>query len=122
MGTVNAAANSFMRANVNHTQYPVPRDSEERRRILSDLARATYAGKRLASYRRVLGALLVTVGAPVIALNSSTSPAIRHAITILALVWLALVLPMVRLLCTEWQNNRLTEHLRVLVYTDDLSV
>ena len=96
-------------------QFSPPHDREPQRN-LAELLRATYDGKRLASFRRVLTALLIATGTPVLVLSRSSEPAIRHLLMILTLVWLALLLPTVRLLCTEWQNQRLTERLQALVY------
>jgi hypothetical protein len=72
-------------------------------------------GKRLASFRRILVALLVAVGAPMAALSRSVDPTIRHVLTILAMAWVFLFLPTVRLLCMEWRNGRTVESLQLLV-------
>jgi len=101
------------------SSYPRARPGEERRRNLADLLRATYDGRRLSWFRRVLGALLIITGAPAVVLIECGGSIFRRATVILALLWLFLVLPMVRLLCLEWRNTRLTERLRVLVYSDD---
>lgn len=101
------------------SSYAGARPGEERKKNLADLLRATYDGRRLAWFRRVLGALLIITGAPAIVLIECGSPILRRATVILALIWLFLVLPMVRLLCLEWRNTRLTERLRVLVDSDD---
>jgi hypothetical protein len=93
-----------------------PRLDADRQASLSDLNRATYEANRLASFRRVLGAFLIILGAPVMALGQSASPTLRHALTILALSWLALVVPMVRLLYLEWHKRRLADNLGALVY------
>jgi hypothetical protein len=95
---------------------PTSQDNEERQRNLSELLHATSEGKKLASFRRVLGTLLVITAAPVMVLSRSADPTIRRALTILALVWLAMVLPMVRLLCVEWQNRRVVDRLHTSVY------
>jgi hypothetical protein len=72
-------------------------------------------GKRLASFRRILVAMLVAIGAPVAALSRSVDPTIRNVLTILAVVWMFLFLPTVRLLCMEWQNGRTVESLQLLL-------
>jgi hypothetical protein len=54
-------------------------------------------------------------------LSAFPAPSTTRAITILALIWLGLVLPMVGLICVEWQNKRLAERLRVLIHTDDFT-
>ena len=87
---------------------------------LSALFRATHEGRSLASFRRIIGALLIVIGAPLIVLGQFPNSTTQRAVTLLALLWLFLVLPMVRVLCMEWQNNRLIERLRVLVDTDDI--
>jgi undecaprenyl pyrophosphate phosphatase UppP len=91
-------------------------DDRQLRRF--DLMKAVYDGKRLATFRRRLGAALILVGAPVAIFGQAESPAIQHVLTILALIWCALVLPMVRLLCAEWYNTRRIEELERVVRTD----
>lgn len=97
------------------SQSPTSED-DERRRALFELSHATYEGKKLASFRRVLGTLLVITGAPVMVLSRSADPTIRLLLTILALVWFGLLLPMVRQLCVEWQNRRVVDRLHASVY------
>jgi hypothetical protein len=79
------------------------------------LNEAIYEAKRVASFRRALGGVLMVLGTPVVIFSRSTDPTIKHALTILAFVWVALVLPMVRLLFLEWHNRRRTDDLRGLV-------
>ena len=87
-----------------------------RRESRSQLLRARYDGTRLAAFRRRLTAILVATGTPVVVFERSGDPGIRRLLTILAVVWLAMFLPMIRLLFQEWQNHRLIESLQVLVY------
>lgn len=80
------------------------------------LNQAAYDAKRLASFRRALGTVLMALGTPVLILSQATDPRIRHALTILSILWLMLVLPMVRLLFMEGKNRRLLTNLRTLVH------
>jgi hypothetical protein len=91
------------------------RDEDARPVGRLDLVRAIYDGKRLASFRRVLGALLLATGVPILVLSRSTDSKIRRVLTVLATIWLLLVLPMVRVLVMEWQNRRVTDRLRAIV-------
>ena len=63
-------------------------------------------------FRRRVTAVLIAAGTPVVVLERSVDPGIRWLQTILAIVWLAMFLPMIRLLCLEWQNRRLIESLQ----------
>jgi hypothetical protein len=92
------------------------RVSDEREDALAQLRSETFDAKRLASFRRALGSALIIVGTPVIVLGHSVDPTIRRVLTVLAFVWLALVLPMVRLLCFEWQLRRRID--RLLAFLD----
>jgi hypothetical protein len=80
------------------------------------LNEATYDARRLARFRRVLGTFLIILGTPVMVLSRSTDPTIRHVLTLLAFAWLALFVPMARLLCVEWRNGRLADDLRARVF------
>jgi len=73
--------------------------------------RARYEAKRLASIRWKLTAFLVATGAPVLALDRSQTPAIRHALAILTVLWLAAAVPMVGLLVLERRAQRQVEQL-----------
>ena len=87
----------------------------------SQLWRARYDGNRLSVFRRRLTAILIATGTPVVVFERSGDPGIRRLLTILAIVWLAMFLPMIRLLCLEWQNRRLIESLQALVYGQEES-
>jgi hypothetical protein len=76
---------------------------------------AVYAGRRLARRRRVLGALLIIIGTPVVVLIRSTDPTVRHTLMGLALAWLALIVPMAGLLWVEWRNGRRADELRARI-------
>ena len=88
-----------------------PRVSDERELAFAQLRSAKFDAKRLASFRRALGTALIVVGTPVVVLGHSVDPTVRRVLTVLALVWLGLVLPMVRLLCFEWQVRRRADRL-----------
>ena len=96
--------------------YSSPWDTRERQRRLSELVRAAYAGKRLAALRRGLTAALVLVGAPVIVLGRTSEGTTRRVLTVLGVIWLAMVLPMIRLLCAEWRNRRIMDDLQAILY------
>jgi hypothetical protein len=70
------------------------------------------SSRRLARFRRILGACMIVTGTPVVALYRAESPTIRHALALLAIAWLSMVLPMIRLVCLEWQHNRALEAAR----------
>ncbi|HVV17232.1 MAG TPA: hypothetical protein VHH90_08525 [Polyangia bacterium] len=55
---------------------------------------------------------MIVTGAPVVALYRAESPTIRHVLMVLAVLWLSMVLPMIRLLCLEGQHNRALEAAR----------
>jgi len=97
------------------------RNFDERRTHQSELFRARYDGKRLAGLRRVLTALLIVAGTPVVMLERTVDPGVQRSLTYLAIVWLAMCLPMIRLLCAEWRNRRLVENLEALVYRQEES-
>jgi hypothetical protein len=59
-----------------------------------------------------LGAFMMLTGAPVVALYRAESSAVRRVVAVLAVLCLSMVLPMVRLLCLEWQHNRALESAR----------
>lgn len=100
-------------------EWPSPRNQDARRRTLFALARASHDGKRLAALRRGLGALLVATGAPAIGLGCVQGSSLGWRFGALALLWLAMLLPMARVLWMESRNARLAEGLRVLAVMDD---
>lgn len=98
---------------------PGSADKPERQANLTRLSSAVYHGKRLASFRRLLGIPLVFTGAIVIVLGCWSELPVERTGKVFAWVWLGLLLPMLRVLYLEWQNNRLTESLRARVFTAD---
>ena len=92
------------------------RNSELEQEGLSELFATRYEGKRLASFRRVLTALMIVTGAPVLALARAEGPAVKKVVMVLALVWLCMLPPMIRLLWTEWHVRRAADRLSDLVH------
>jgi hypothetical protein len=74
--------------------------------------RLGWTSRRLALFRKLLGAFILVTGAPVVALYRAESSAIRHVLLVLAVLSLSMVLPMVRLLCFEWRHNHRFEAAR----------
>jgi hypothetical protein len=91
-------------------------EGEARRETRYRLNQAAYDVKRLASFRRVLGITLVVVQTPVLVFSRSTDPTVKRLLVALAIIWLALVLPMMRVLFVEWHNRLLLERLTARVH------
>jgi len=68
--------------------------------------RVTRRGLRLAFLRRMLMAAMLIAGTPVVVLYRCESPAIHRVLALLALGWLGLIVPMVRVLRLERQDKR----------------
>ena len=88
---------------------------------LTRLSRALYEGKQLAGRRRRLGIPLVLTGALAISVGCLRGDVLLSRTTlVLRLLWVALLLPFLRVLYLEWRNDRLTESLRArIVVADD---
>jgi hypothetical protein len=95
---------------------PLLLHSVERRRRLSQLSDAAYKGKRLAALRRALSAILVVIGAPVIALAQASNPTLRHMVAGASVMWLVFALPMIRVLYLERRNRLEIERLQAALY------
>lgn len=100
-------------------EWQSPRNQEERQRTLYALARAGHDARRLAARRRVLGALLVTTGAPLIVLGCLRVSPLGWTEVGLASLWLATALPMIRVLALESTMARRAASLRAAVLLDD---
>lgn len=97
-------------------------DNEGQRRVELELGRARQAGRRLARRRRVLGAIVITSGAPALALQSalvpSVPPGVHSLVAGLTSISL-LVLPcLIWVLFREWQTSATLEGLRVREHAD----
>ncbi len=96
-----------------------PCDGYERRRNFSNLLRARYDGRKLASLRRAAGAFLVGVGSLVVVLSQCVEGRIGRAMTILTAVWLCALLTMIGVLQREWRNRVRMEALHLACLGDD---
>ena len=87
----------------------------------AELLRTRWVGRRLARFRRVLTALLIVTGAPAAVIGHWPNQTTHQVQTILALAWLALLLPAFRLLAVEWHNARTEDALHASIYRARLS-
>ena len=94
---------------------PDPWESGKRARLLPQVMRAAQEGRRLASFRRAFCVALVITSVPIAVLGRAGYPRMKQILADLSVVWLAMFLPMLRLLYLEWRNRRMVRALRALL-------
>ena len=87
---------------------------------LTRLSSAVYTGKKLAALRRRLGIPLVLTGALAIVVGCWRGDVpLPRAALVLGLLWVALLLPFIRVLYLEWRNDHIIESLRARLHVAD---
>jgi len=81
-------------------------DGDGRREARELFNQAAYDARRLATFRRTLGVILIIVQTPVLVFSRSTDPTVKHVLWALFITWLLLIVPMVWLLLLERYNRQ----------------